>query len=185
MIRYFFLPFLLLTHCLSSAKGNNQGVLEELRVALNDVKQAYATHRMDLELLQEEVHAMKRASGGGNKSFEERVSQLESTQEKMLRDLRQLAGSTNQIVQSVSVLEKQIASQNERLNEVVKLKSAINSISKAIGTSGAGGKSYQVRSGDTLEKIARKHNTSIDTLKRINGLTSNTIIVDQQLRLPE
>ena len=128
---------------------------------------------------------MKRSSSGGNKNYEERMNQLESMQQKILTDLRQLSGSTNQIAQSLAVLEKQIANQNERLNEVVKLKSTLNTISKAIGTNGASGKMHKVKSGDTLEKIARNHNTSIESLKRINGLTSSTIIVGQQLRIPE
>lgn len=184
MIRWFFFLSLLATS-FSFAKGNYQNTLEELRIALNDVRQAYNMQRMDLELLQEELDKVKRCGNGGNKSFDERVNQLESTQQKILTDLRQLSGTSNQLAQSLSLLEKQIAHQNERLNEVVKLKSTLNNISKAIGSTTISGKTHKVQSGDTLEKIAKRYHTSIEALKRSNGLTSNTIIVGQTLRISE
>lgn len=40
---------------------------------------------------------------------------------------------------------------------------------------------YQVEKGDTLYSIARKLNTSVATLKEINGLTDNIISVGQRL----
>lgn len=43
---------------------------------------------------------------------------------------------------------------------------------------------YTVQSGDTLYAIARRYNTTIDEIKRINNLTSNTITVGQILKIP-
>lgn len=43
---------------------------------------------------------------------------------------------------------------------------------------------YIVQSGDTLYSIANKYNTSIDTIKSLNSLTSNTLLVGQVLKLP-
>lgn len=42
-------------------------------------------------------------------------------------------------------------------------------------------KSYIVQKGDTLYSIARKFNTTVDSLKRINDLNSNSISINQQL----
>ena len=44
---------------------------------------------------------------------------------------------------------------------------------------------YTVKSGDTLYKIATKYNTSVDEIKDLNNLTSNTISIGQVLRIPE
>ncbi len=40
---------------------------------------------------------------------------------------------------------------------------------------------YIVKSGDTLYSIARKYNLSVDELKKLNNLTSNTLSIGQRL----
>lgn len=43
---------------------------------------------------------------------------------------------------------------------------------------------YVVTSGDTLYSIARKFNTTVDAIKTLNNLTTNTLSVGQTLRIP-
>jgi LysM repeat protein len=45
------------------------------------------------------------------------------------------------------------------------------------------GVSYTVVRGDTLSGIARRFNTTVEEIKRLNGLTSNTLSVGQRLRV--
>ena len=44
--------------------------------------------------------------------------------------------------------------------------------------------SYTVKAGDNLYNIAKKYNTTVDELKRINNLTSNILSIGQVLKLP-
>lgn len=44
---------------------------------------------------------------------------------------------------------------------------------------------YRVRQGDSLWTIAKKHNTTVDELKRVNGLRSSRVLAGQVLRIPD
>ena len=43
---------------------------------------------------------------------------------------------------------------------------------------------YTVRSGDTLWLLAQRYGTTVDTIKRLNGLTSDILRIGQVLRIP-
>lgn len=43
---------------------------------------------------------------------------------------------------------------------------------------------HKVESGDTLFSLAGRYQTSVDDLKRVNGLSSDTIRLGQSLRIP-
>ena len=43
---------------------------------------------------------------------------------------------------------------------------------------------YQVKKGDTLYQIAKKNNTTIDEIKKLNNLTTNTLKIDQKIKIP-
>lgn len=43
---------------------------------------------------------------------------------------------------------------------------------------------YTVKSGDTLWLLSRKYNTTVDAIKRLNGLTSDIIDIGQVLKIP-
>lgn len=47
-----------------------------------------------------------------------------------------------------------------------------------------GARTHKVVAGDTLYKVARKYGVAVPALKRVNGLTSDTIAVGATLRIP-
>lgn len=47
-----------------------------------------------------------------------------------------------------------------------------------------GMETYVVKKGDTLHRIAANHGTSVEELKRMNGLATDRIIINQKLKVP-
>lgn len=43
---------------------------------------------------------------------------------------------------------------------------------------------YTIKSGDTLYSIAKKYNTTVNQIKQLNNLTSNTLTIGNQLQIP-
>ena len=43
---------------------------------------------------------------------------------------------------------------------------------------------YTVIKGDSLYQIARKNNTTVDEIKKLNNLTTNTLTIGQELKIP-
>ena len=56
----------------------------------------------------------------------------------------------------------------------------VNSISDYINRKNT----YIVKSGDSLYQIAKKYNTSVDEIKKINNLTTNSLSIGQVIKLP-
>ena len=56
---------------------------------------------------------------------------------------------------------------------------------KTIENLPSNGKYYTVKAGDSLWKIAKENNTTVDEIKKLNSLKSNNLVVGQTLKLSE
>jgi LysM repeat protein len=77
-------------------------------------------------------------------------------------------------------METEVLAQNRKLDALSRLKGNIETLAKVLKSD----KTYKVRSGDSLEKIAKMHQTDVATLKKLNDLANDRIVVDQELKLP-
>jgi LysM repeat protein len=167
-------------------KINNQElIVDSLRQQINTTTQ---THQ---DLLKD-----------NSASLEMKIGALETSSKGLVADLKQLKTHANetthvltQLKQKLSELEKTFEAQNENM---ANLQSAMQSLLAALDVKTDlpppqalktdslrnDSKTYQVKSGDSLEKIARKTGTTIKELKELNGLTKDRIIVGQTLQLP-
>jgi LysM repeat protein len=197
------LLFLCLLHCALPLHARPQSghyteaALDEFRIEIDDLKHALKSTQVELNLLDERInkqnhlfaaYSTKDTSSSSIQALEKKVLALEKTLDKIAADLRTLSQSTNQVLNKMQTLEHDLLAHEKRFEEVSKLKGTLTTISKAISqkpSTEAGPKTYRVKSGDSLGKIAQAHHTSIENLRKLNRLSDDKILPGQELRLTD
>jgi D-gamma-glutamyl-meso-diaminopimelic acid endopeptidase CwlS len=193
-IALFFICWIL-PSCLS-AQGirDKDAEVYELRIEVEDLKHLLHTTQVELGLFDERLkkQAVSTAKGQENNSqvaaLERKIAQLEKTLDKAAADLRTLNTSVHQAISKIQSLETDLISHDTRLDEVAKLKETLTSISKAMGVSvsTSNSKTYKVKAGDTLEKIAKSQGIAVGDLRKNNPqLKNDKIMIGQELRLSQ
>lgn len=196
----------LLTGC-SLMPGSSQQeftAIDELRLELSELRHSLSSARVEVQLLEEKLNDqdVKHSLGSQNSAkdqnrynqlalqvamLEKKISQLETTREQVVHDLHELAAHMGDYQQKLSVCEERISSASHRLDEVHQLKGTLTHISRAMqGQSGVGESVtlYRVMPGDSLERIAKNHHSTVEVIKKLNGLVQDKIRVGQEIRVP-
>ncbi|MGE5196374.1 MAG: LysM peptidoglycan-binding domain-containing protein [Anaerolineae bacterium] len=194
---------------LNSNRRQNDFILDELRFEIADLKSSLTALKTDLQLLEEKTEEQRQSAAQKSpKVALELANDLQkqlSSVEKNLRELYRIQDKVNheldqfhrfseetrafflQYRGKIASFEEAITEHSQKLNEVAKLKSTLVSISQAMQKEPVLEKSLQthkIRSGETLEKIARTYQTSVEKIMRLNNLDNDRIMVGQELRIP-
>lgn len=115
-------------------------------------------------------------------SFEKKVNSGQEAVESLASFAKETSFALSQFKNKIQELEEEIVDQTRKLESISKLKSHIEALSKslAIDTS----KVHKVKSGETLEKIAKMYKTDVAAVKQLNQLSNDLIVVDQELKIP-
>jgi LysM repeat protein len=130
---------------------------------------------------------------------ESRISAMEATQKNLVADMKQLKDISNETASALTMLSQKINKLEKNMDQqkgnIENLESALKSIMEALqikeapsnkssSSSIESGKTYRVKAGDSLEKIAKDAGKSIQSIKDANGLASDKIVVGQKLVIP-
>ncbi len=182
-----------------------QADIEELKYQANHVK-------VDMGILEEKVNNQDRSTvslqkkilDGGQlhqqvmkgtlQDLEKKLGNLEKVQEGFLADLRSLKEHFHDVNNTLAQYKTKInelvvsfSDQSEWTEKNVKaLKGAMESMVTLVqrDSSNTGVAYYTVRSGDSLDKISRMYKTNVESIKQMNDLTSDLIVVGQELKVP-
>lgn len=204
------LPAIFLTGCgsMSSSKGEKHQMelsLHKVRTEVEDIKHELNTYEIEHHVIegklidQEQTISSLRQQIAELKSgkldsfvqelqnLEKKLQQVSKKQDKIVTDIRQLSTHANdtttalsQYKDKIAQFEKAIQGQNLQLQEISKIKEGITKLAEEESSN----KTYRVKSGDSLEKIARDQNTSVEELKHLNQMTTDLIVIDQLINLP-
>lgn len=185
--------------------------LREMRATLDDLRHEISNHETEIKTYDEKLHNLetiidslrqqstdvaqghKEALKDSSATLEMKINSLETTTKGLVADLKQFKNHANETASAISQykqkltdLEKVLEIQNQNIES---LQTAIRSLTDVLQVNNnlsvsSTGKIYRVASGDSLEKIARKHSTTIQAIKDLNGLTHDRIIVGQTLKMP-
>lgn len=180
--------------------------LDELRIELGDLRHAFESQKVEMQLLRERVAEMEsvsnsfakhRKEGDGDRgrliALETKMAHLEMQEGRIMNDLRELIAHYERADKAmkdtrmdIGFLKTKWGECNRRLEDIQALKGTLDQVSKAISRSNAGKEEsllYKVKGGDNLEKIAREHRTTVEKIRSENHLKGDRIFLGQELSI--
>ena len=151
-----------------SNQTESMRMLEQKTITQDDIIDAL---QKEIELNREAQKERLKLSQGDLGSLQQEVKSL-SDNAKETQDA--LKGYKTKLAS----LEKSIEGIQSAMNNLIELQRLSAGLEPD-------GKTYKVKAGDSLEKIARHNGTTIKALKEANNLTKDQIVIGQTLKLPE
>lgn len=179
-----------LRQSLDSLRHEVENHESEIRMAEERSNNQEATISSMRQQLMDATQANKELLKGSTTSVENKISTLDGLNKGIASDLGQLKTHANetstaltQYKQKIAELEKTVSQLSQNIEH---LQSALRSLTEAMGSGAVAdsSKGYKVKAGDSLEKIAKTHNTTIKALKELNNLSSDRIVIGQTLQIP-
>jgi LysM repeat protein len=176
--------------------------LHRIRTDLEEIKHDMTSYQMQLQILEGKITAgddliaavkerLQETQKSAWNQIEYQISLLEKKSKTIevqnetlashLGQLQQYAADTTkaltQYKEKIKDLEKIVSLNQESIEQIKLKKSSQPKTDRPF-------KTYVVRPGDSLEKIARIHETSTEDIKKLNQLSHDLIIVGQELIVP-
>ncbi len=161
------------------------------------LKQKIQNQESTLDSMHNEVSSLIKAAKESQKSTGAEVSTklkgMEKNIDKLVSDLKQFKKHANETSSSFKEIQKTLAEQQEitslQARQIKELETALRHIATALQTKASdsiidSNGMYHVKSGDTLDKIAKAHGTTIDAIKKENNLSKDIIYPGQKLQIP-
>ena len=181
--------------------------VHRLQREVDDLRYQFNSSTVELEILEGKIGGQETSIGGldrrilevtqqEQKPLREQIARLESAVgvaqrglENIWEDLKSFqthanstAATLGQYKAKLTKLEQMVAEQSSKAKHMVESLDIVQTlVSKASSMNAV---SYTVRSGDSLDKIARQYSTTVEDLRKINSLRSDLIIVGQELQIP-
>lgn len=159
--------------------------VQEMRINLDQLSYKLHGQEVEINLLLERLNKLEERISHLSKNMpsplECRIVSLEKAHKALIADFRSLKENIHATNTSLAKCQKKLGEIDHQLSSDIKaLKNSLNSMLVLLGNDE---ESYIVKPGDSLGQIALDHKISTKTLKELNHLTSDTIIVGQKLRL--
>lgn len=171
---------------------NQQTVVKTFEERLLNFETMLEALREDLKL---EGKKQKEVLSTKTQSLDLRVASLEKVSEALLADVKQISKSFNEALlafkglnQKFTDLESSVSKNGRNLanlqSSVQSLLQAFQPEMKELAETDSKTVNYKIKNGDSLEKIAKAHNTSVQVIKELNQMSNDKIIVGKTIKIP-
>lgn len=155
----------------------------ELWDSVEALRHEVANHEAEIRVFDEKFKSQEEIVDSLSSQFKDSVKSVKNSTANSNQDANQQIADFKK---RIANLEKVVEQQTRNLENMQKaLSSLIEAIQGKDAPSTNGKQIYRVKSGDSLEKIAKQNHTTIKKLKELNNLTGDQIIIGQKIELPD
>ncbi len=119
-----------------------------------------------------------------NQNTEKRAQEAVAAVKDLFKHAEKTSLALQQYQSKIGELEKTLVGQSLQLEEIKKIKGTLEELAVTLKEENNGGSVHRVSKGESLEKIAKQYNVSINNLKKINHLDEDLIMIGQELKIP-
>lgn len=160
--------------------------IQEIQSSLIDLERQCQKNSVDIQLVEERVENQEKFSTVTHKGESALLKKdflvLEKKLEKLQSELTHFMNDFSEMSSIIQEQRHQIDDLTVKLQEIGKLRKILSQATKSDVETKS--QRYIVKSGDSLQKIARQFHISIEELKKENHLETDKIFVGQQLTIP-
>lgn len=141
-----------------------------------------ALKNQDLQATQEKIsHLIQQTQ-----HLEKKILASENLQKAEEKNIEKLSAHANETTMAFTQFKHRLQEIEQDMLALAKLKTNLEALAQHLGSPSESFKTYEVSPGDSLEKIAKAHKTSVKELKACNQLRQdqNKIVVGQKLKIP-
>lgn len=182
---------LLLSGCTLFEGSSGQPVQERekqtsaLEHDVSNMSSEIAVLQRRIAYLESQLTEVQQTKASGQENISARLAKVEGDVTAMKKRTTEIASSVKDIEDATSKRER--SSQDSLKNLDTAVRTLGEAMQKNISSKeAASGKTYKVKAGDTLGKIAYDNDTTVQALLTLNGLKSgNHIVAGQEIQIPE
>lgn len=167
------------THCMVSEMQILDTRLKAFESQIEYVRyQELQNQRAKLQSLEQQIQNFEAKTA----QFEKKVLSSQEGLDSLSLFAKETSFALSQFKSKIEEIEGEMIDQSRRLETFARLKENIQMLSKSLRLDSS--KIHKVKSGETLEKIAKHYKTDVAQIKEMNQLNSDLIVIDQELKIP-
>lgn len=156
-----------------------EGRIKYFENALTSLKQQdLEKQQVKIDHVSQQLHTLEKKWS----SFEKMKQGGKDDLDRLMAHANETTTALSQFKGRIEELEQEILTQNRKLETFSKVKGNLETLAKSLKSGGY--TIYKVKPGDSLKKIAKAHNTSVERIKELNHLRQDLIVIDQELKIP-